>query len=128
MKLLLDTCTFLWLALDDPALSDPAKEAFKNPHNEIFLSVVSAWEIAVKHALGDLPLPGDPAIWITTARSARNIQSLPLEEEAVSYVGKLPLIHRDPFDRMLICQSIVHELTLLTPDKQISQYPIRTLW
>ena len=124
----MDTCTFLWLALDDPALSGPARESFKNPENDVFLSVVSAWEIAVKYASGNLSLPGNPAVWVSSSRSQHNIKSLPLEEDAASYVAKLPFMHRDPFDRMLICQAIVHELTLLTPDKQITQYPIRTLW
>jgi PIN domain nuclease of toxin-antitoxin system len=128
VKILLDTCTFLWLVSDNKALSKNARDIFRSADNDVFLSVVSAWEIAIKFSLGNLPLPADPMHWITASRQEHKITSLPLDEEAACYATKLPLMHKDPFDRMLICQAIVHELTLLTPDAHISQYPIRTLW
>jgi PIN domain nuclease of toxin-antitoxin system len=128
VKVLLDTCTFLWIALDAPELSPRAREVFQEPGNQIFLSSVSAWEIAVKNALGRLPLPAPAESLIPELRRRHGIDSLPLEEEAVLHLGKLPDRHRDPFDRMLVCQGIVHGLVILTPDEEIIRYPVRTAW
>jgi PIN domain nuclease of toxin-antitoxin system len=99
-----------------------------DPANRIFLSVVSSWEIFVKVGLGRLHLPDPPAVYIPARRAASQVEALPLSEEAVLQLSKLPRLHADPFDRMLICQSIAHGLTLLTPDGLISQYPVRAIW
>ena len=128
MKLLLDTCTFLWIAQDSSALSPRAREVFADPANEVYLSVVSVWEIAVKHALGRLTLPQTPDRYLPQLRTRHGIESLALDEETVLQIGKLPGHHRDPFDRMLVCQALAHGLTLLTPDPFISRYPVRTAW
>lgn len=128
MKLLLDTCTFLWVITDDPALSVKARDLFTDPVNEAYLSMVSAWEIEVKFGLGKLPLPQVPERFIPEQRERHGIATLPLEEQAVFYLSRLPSLHRDPFDRMLICQAIHHELTLLTPDPLITQYAVKTAW
>lgn len=90
--------------------------------------MVSSWEIAVKHSLGRLPLPESPARFVPDQREAHGIQSLPLDEEAALHVARLPQLHPDPFDRMLISQALVHGLALLTPDEQITQYPVRAVW
>jgi len=89
---------------------------------------VSVWEIVVKHALGRLPLPDSPAQFIAGMRALHAIEPLPLEEEAVLMLPKLPDIHRDPFDRMLVCQALAHGLSLLTPDSLIRQYPVPVVW
>ncbi|MCX6617361.1 MAG: type II toxin-antitoxin system VapC family toxin [Acidobacteria bacterium] len=128
MRLLLDTCTFLWLLLDDPELSEAARGMFADPANQVFLSVVSCWEIAVKYAAGRLPLPDLPADLIPRYRRAHRIQSLPLDEAAALHAARLPRLHADPFDRMLVCQAIVHGFAILTPDESIAQYPVRVLW
>lgn len=128
MKLLLDTCTFLWLITDDPALSSKARDLFVDPVNEAYLSTVSVWEIEVKFGLGKLPLPQAPERFIIEQRERHGIATLPLEEQSVFYLSRLPALHRDPFDRMLICQAIHHELTLLTPDPLITQYAVKTAW
>lgn len=128
MKVLLDTCTFLWIGMGSPELSGVARETFESPENEVFLSPVSAWEIAVKAALGRLQLPAAPQRYIPRLRAQHGIEPLPLLEEAVLHVSRLPDLHRDPFDRMLVCQAIVHGLVILTPDEGISQYPAPTLW
>ena len=128
MRILLDTCTFLWLITDAPELSDLAREVFVNPGNEVFLSVVSTWEIAIKHAIGRLPLPEAVEKFIPAQREGHGVSSLALEEEAALHLARLPEMHRDPFDRMLICQAIVHGLVILTPDELILQYPIRCIW
>ncbi len=128
MKILLDTCTFLWIISDAPELSDHARTLFVDPSNEVFLSAISPWEIALKHSLGSLPLPEPPQTFISVQREKHHIEPLPLEEEATLYLTRLPPYHRDPFDRLLICQSIVHGLVLLTPDEAILQYPVKTTW
>jgi PIN domain nuclease of toxin-antitoxin system len=94
----------------------------------VFLSAVSAWEITVKHALGKLPLPEAPERFVPRQRASRGIAPLPLDEEAALELGRLPLLHRDPFDRMLVCQALVSGMRLVTPDPQIARYPVRTLW
>ena len=128
MKILLDTCTFLWIITADPQLSTHARELFIDPLNEVLLSSVSSWEISMKHAIDRLPLPEPPDQLIPYQRELHGIESLPLEEEATFYLTKLPDYHKDPFDRMLVCQAIVGGLTILTPDKLIMQYPARTTW
>jgi PIN domain nuclease of toxin-antitoxin system len=128
VKLLLDTCTFLWSIEGGGALSDVAKRALVDPANEVYLSAVSAWEIVVKHALGKLPLPEPPEHYVPAQRQMRGIEPWPLDEEASLHLHRLPPIHRDPFDRMLICQALVAHFTLVTPDEDIARYPVRTLW
>ena len=128
MRILLDTCTFLWILTDAPQLSPHAREIFTDSSNEVYLSSVSTWEIAIKNALGRLPLPGQPHRFIPAERKRHGIDALPLDEESTLYVPRLPSFHQDPFDRMLVCQAIVQNLTVLTPDDLISQYPVRTAW
>ena len=128
MRFLLDTCTFLWLVAGDDALSESARASVVNPENEVYLSAVSAWEIAVKYALGRLPLPASPDRFVPIQRERHAVAPLALDEQAILLLPKLPSLHRDPFDRALVCQAIQHELTLLTPDWQITQYAVRTAW
>jgi len=128
VRLLLDTCTFLWLVTDGPDLSPEARHLIVDPANDVLLSAVSTWEIAIKHGLGRLPLPDDPARYVPKLREDHGVAPLPLDEESTLYLRRLPALHRDPFDRMLVCQAIVQSLVLLTPDGDITQYPVRTLW
>ncbi len=128
MKLLLDTCTFLWIILNSPQLSNRARELFADPSNDVYLSVVSTWEIALKYALGRLPLPDFPDRFIPVQRRRHSIESLALEEGATLHLPKVPDLHRDPFDRMLVSQALVNGLVILTPDNLITQYPVLTEW
>lgn len=128
MKLLLDTGVFLWIITDQDELSDNCKLLFSNPENEVYLSVISIWEIIIKYNLQRLPLPEKPQIFIPTQCKLHSIQSLSLQESAVVQLTNLPEYHKDPFDRMLTCQAISHGLTILTPDKHIQQYPVPTIW
>jgi len=128
VKLLLDTCTFLWSIEGGQELSGVAQRALVDPANEVYLSAVSAWEIVVKHGLGKLPLPEPPEQYVSAQRQLRGIERWPLDEEAALHLHRLPPIHRDPFDRMLICQALVGHFTLVTPDEDIRRYPVRTLW
>jgi PIN domain nuclease of toxin-antitoxin system len=128
VRCLLDTCTFLWIISDSKELSPRARTIFTDPANEVLLSAVSVWELSVKHALGKLPLPGAIDRFLVEQRERHRIAALPLDEQAVLHLHKLPALHRDPFDRMLICQAIEHDCLLLTPDPLIAQYPVRTQW
>lgn len=131
MKLLLDTCTFLWLFGRQAGLSAAAREALIDSDHQAFVSAVSIWEILVKHGRGRLGLDTNgmpPDRFLTIQRQAHLLESLAVTEATAAQVIKLPVIHHDPFDRLLICQAIEHGLTLVTPDRQIQRYPIRTLW
>lgn len=128
MKLLLDTCAFLWLIRNRPEASPLARTLFANPDNEVFLSSVSSWEIAVKYQLGKLPLGDVPARYIPTERGKHGIETISLSEADTLVLDKLPPLHNDPFDRMLICQAIASQMIILTPDPLISQYPVLTRW
>jgi len=127
MKILLDTCEFLWLVSGDNRLSSMVSSAVRDPQNEVFLSVVSFWEISVKHSIGKLPLPLPPAQFIPAQREKHLIAPLNLDEAAVGQLSLLPGLRRDPFDRMLICQAKAHGLTLASSDSLIRQYPTVTL-
>lgn len=128
MKVLLDTCAFLWLTTDATELSKHAKDIFQDTDNTIYLSSVSIWEMLVKHLLGKLPLPAEPDNFIKQQCERHFIEYLSLDEKAVFHLSSLPNYHRDPFDKMLVCQAIAHDLTILTSDKLISQYPVATAW
>lgn len=110
------------------ALPKASRDIIRNPDNEVFLSVVSAWEITVKHSANKLPLPQKPDLFVRKQREGHLLASLPLLEPHVLTLIKLPSIHHDPFDRMLVCQAVAEGLIILTPDEAISQYPVRTTW
>ena len=128
MKLLLDTCTFLWFQADSPHLSPTVRTRILDPANEVYFSAVSVWEIARKYAQGQLSLPSHPSTLIPAVREDSGIASLPLTETDALAAEKLELFHKDPFDRMLIAQAKMTGSTLISPDKVFSQYPINVRW
>ena len=128
MKVLLDTCTFLWLVDEQQHLSQTARTTIRDPECDVLLSAASVWETEVKYLLGKLDLAEPPALLIPKQRIAHGIDPLPIDETAAFQLEKLPPLHRDPFDRMLVCQAIAEGLAIVTPDPQIAQYPIRTIW
>jgi len=128
MNILLDTCTFLWVVSGSTELSDNARKIFSDPANEVYLSVASAWEIIIKNKIGKLPLPEPPDEFIKKWRNNHDIAPFPLDEDAVLQLTRLPDLHKDPFDRILICQAIAGSMTILTPDPHITKYPVRTEW
>lgn len=127
MKILLDTHVFLWFIAAPERLAGALDERLHDPDNERYLSAVSTWEICVKHSLGKLPLPEPPSPYIAHARRQHGILELPLTEAAVLRLEQLPSLHRDPFDRMLICQALESDLTFATVDQQLRTYPVATL-
>lgn len=128
MKILLDTHAFLWLVSDHPRLSDVAKAVFLDNSNELFLSAVSGFEIVVKHGLGKLKLSESPTEFIRRRIENNNLIELPISMEHATNLQNLPLIHRDPFDRLLISQSMVESMPLLSADQQMRAYSIDCIW
>jgi PIN domain nuclease of toxin-antitoxin system len=127
MRLLLDTHIFLWYITDDARLPIAASAAIRQSSNMVYLSVVSQWEILVKHQIGKLPLPAPADQYLVDRRAKHQVSSLALEEAVLSMLLRLPAHHRDPFDRMLICQAIHHDLTLVTVDDDFRHYPVKLL-
>src|SRR5262245_45271793 len=104
MKLLLDTCTFLWQLADESKLSHIAYDHLRDTDHELYLSAASAWEIAIKVAIGKLPMK-DPLATLLDAMHRNGIHPLAVEHEHALHTGTLPAHHRDPFDRMLVAQA-----------------------
>lgn len=106
----------------------PTRDLISAAENDVWLSVVSVWEIVVKTALKRLQLPGPAWSYVTTQRERHAVASLALEENAVANLTKLPAVHRDPFDRMLVCQALAQDLVIVTNDPLIERYPVKTVW
>ena len=128
MRILLDTHTFLWWIADDPQLSIAARQIIENTANILYLSAASGWEIAIKARLGKLKLPDDLRGYVAAQISRNSIQVLPIEMSHALQVYALPDHHRDPFDRMLVAQSQVEQLPILTIDPLIAKYAVATIW
>jgi PIN domain nuclease of toxin-antitoxin system len=124
MKILLDTHIFLWFISGDSRLSTDVRDIIRDLDNEIYLSVVSVWESIVKYQLGKLPLPEPPETYLPKQRELHQIASLTLDESSIAQLAKLPLLHRDPFDRMLICQALQYGLTIATVDAAVRSYSV----
>lgn len=127
MRLLLDTHVFLWYITADPKLPATFRAASQDPDNEVYLSVASVWEAVIKYHLGKLPLSAPPADYLPRQRDAHGIASLPIDELAMSRLAGLPLLHRDPFDRLLVAQALQHGLTIATVDADVAAYPVSLL-
>lgn len=127
MKILLDTHIFLWFISGDTKLSTEVRDTIRDPDNEVYLSTISVWEAIVKYQLGKLPLPEHPGTYLPKQRDLHQIASLALDESSVVQLAKLPLLHRDPFDRMLICQALQNDLTIATVDAAVRSYSVNIL-
>lgn len=127
MKILLDTHIFLWFISGDTRLVSDVRDAIRDRENEVYLSSVSIWEAIVKYQLGKLPLPEIPESYLPKQRDLHQITSLSLDESSVVQLAKLPRLHRDPFDRMLICQALENSLTIATVDAAIQVYPVSVM-
>lgn len=128
MRLLLDTHTFLWWISDDPQLSATAREIISEGGNELFFSAASGWEIAIKAQIGKLKLPSNLEQFIGKQLLQNAINTLPVQLSHTLHVYTLPPLHRDPFDRLLISQSQLEQLPILTADVQFQQYPVQVMW
>lgn len=128
MKALLDTHTFLWWNTDDRRLSPTARAFIADGGNEIFVSAASAWEIAIKFARGRLDLPSAPDQYVADRLRSNGFSPLPIQISHALEVYRLPLHHNDPFDRLLVAQSRLEKLPLLSGDGEISHYSIELIW
>ena len=123
MKLLLDTHVLLWFQAGDPALPKAAEQAIRSDANEAYVSMVSFWEIGLKHGIGKLPLRMPLDAFFATITDAP-FKVLPLERSHILTASALPLHHRDPFDRMLIAQATQEDMHLITVDAQFRAYNV----
>ena len=128
MKVLIDTHVFLWWNSDDPFLSLRARETIADGQNEVFLSAASAWEIAIKTAKGKLILPEAPGQYIESRMGLYRFRPLPIQIRHAAHVYELPPHHNDPFDRLLIAQSQLEAMPLVTKDEDIQRYDLETIW
>jgi PIN domain nuclease of toxin-antitoxin system len=128
VNLLLDTCTFIWLAADPKKLSAHAVDLINDPDNLLFLSEISIWEMVMKYQAGRLPLPESPRAWIPKQSTYFQISHQAITVEAIYLSGELPLAHRDPFDRLLAAQGIAQGMTIVTPDKPFKNLGSTTSW
>jgi PIN domain nuclease of toxin-antitoxin system len=123
LKLLLDTHTMIWAFSEPRLLSAQARDAISSKENDVFVSVISPWEIAIKRAKKRLRAPED----LGDAVEAHQFQLLPVLLRHTKAIGSMPNHHGDPFDRMLVAQAIVDGLTLVTSDRALRRYPLATL-
>lgn len=123
MNLLLDTHVLIWSLENNLSLSDPARDAIIEGRNLVFISAASVWEISVKQAMGKLQVPDNLIEEIQIHR----FTPLEINLQHARLAGRLPAIHKDPFDRMLIAQSILEKLTIVTRDQVMSQYDVTVL-
>jgi PIN domain nuclease of toxin-antitoxin system len=128
MRALLDTLTFLWWNMDDPQLSHAARQFIADGRNELFFSAASAWEIAIKAARGKLTLPEAPERYVASRLARHRFQPLPVQISHALRVYDLPDLHRNPFDRLLVVQSQMEGLPILTADENIRRYAVETVW
>jgi len=130
MKLLLDTHAFLWLLNDDydHLRGKTAEKLFLDENNALYFSLASVWEMAIKISLGKLNLNQDLDAFIPEQLAINNIQLLDIRFEHVLKTMELPFHHRDPFDRLIIAQTFIEEMTLLSTDNIFAAYDVRHVW
>jgi PIN domain nuclease of toxin-antitoxin system len=128
MKYLLDTHAFLWFVTDDNRLSSKAKSIIQDSNNEIYFSAASAWEISIKTKLGRLKLGRNLESFIIEQLTENSFGPLAITVSHSLYTEKLPQIHKDPFDRIMISQTKVENMVLITRDKEIREYKVSTVW
>ena len=127
MRLLIDTHVFLWLETEPERVAKATRTILENTDNALYLSVVSGWEIAIKHAIGKLALPTDPPTYVPARVARDGFRQLDVTMAHALAVWSLPAHHDDPFDRLLVAQAQVEGLTLVTSDERIMQYSVHSL-
>jgi len=128
VRILLDTHCWLWLHTEPERFASPARAIVEDRENDLLLSAASAWEIAIKYALGKLQLPEPPATYVPSRMERAATDALPVVHDHALRVAALPPHHRDPFDRLLIAQCHAEHLPLLTADRQFEPYDINVIW
>jgi PIN domain nuclease of toxin-antitoxin system len=128
LKFLLDTNVFLWGLSEEHKLNATAQEILTSSSSELYFSAAGSWEIAIKFALGSLPLPKAPSEYIPYALRSWAINALNITHEHALRAGELPAHHRDPFDRLLIAQALSEQMTLLTADRVFQKYKVDLIY
>ncbi|MBI4816092.1 MAG: type II toxin-antitoxin system VapC family toxin [Deltaproteobacteria bacterium] len=125
MRFLLDTHCWLWLQVAPERLGAALLESLSDPAHELLLSAASSWEIAIKHRLGKLELPEPPSVYVPSRMASSSTSALPVEHAHALEVSTLPIFHRDPFDRLLIAQARLLDLTLVSADSVFEAYDVK---
>jgi len=128
MTLLLDTCTLIWFFTGHRRIEDRLRDVLTDPQHDLRMSDVSILELVIKHQLGRLGWKQSPSRILPVLARKHGVNSYPLTAEVIFRLEQLPLLHRDPFDRLLVAQAMCTGSVLVTPDPLIQQYPIKTLW
>jgi PIN domain nuclease of toxin-antitoxin system len=128
MKLLVDTHTFLWDLLSDHRSSRLAKQILKSDEHELYFSLVSLWEVAIKMKTGKLNAIGSSVAYLRAEMENYSMQLLAIRYDHILALETLPAHHSDPFDRLLIAQAITESLPVLTNDEKFSHYPVKVIW
>jgi PIN domain nuclease of toxin-antitoxin system len=128
MRYLLDTQAFIWLDSDPDKLSPKVSALARDPQNVLFLSLASVWEMQIKLQLGKLTLPVPLIAMMRDQRKTNQIKLLHITLQHILALESLPYYHKDPFDRLIVAQSRLTDIPLITTDATLAQYPITTLW
>ena len=128
MRLMLDTHTFLWFVLDDPQLSASAKTLIEDPVSDVLISPASFWEIAIKVRLGKLDLRSSYDDFMHRGIVGNDFAILPIEPKHTSLLTTLPLHHKDPFDRLLVAQASIENITIVSADDALDAYGVQRAW
>jgi PIN domain nuclease of toxin-antitoxin system len=124
VKILIDTHVLLWLATEPERISAVALEELEKDWNEILVSDATAWELQIKHQAGRLDLPKDPEFFFRECLEFYRLTTVAIDLKSIWRLGKLPLIHRDPFDRLLVAQAIHWGVPLVSADEEMKRYPV----
>ena len=128
MKALHDTHALLWFALDDSRLSSPARSMIAEPDNDLLVSSATFWEIAIKVSIGKYVIDEELSAFFDRQMAVNDFTLLPITSKHAAAVASLPFHHRDPFDRMLIAQAIVEQVSVLSNDRAFDMYPVHRIW
>jgi len=128
MRILVDTHVFLWDLLDDHRSSRKAREILSSDEYQLYFSLVSIWEIAIKMKTGKLNALGSTVSYIRYEMEEYGMELLPIRYEHILQLERLPLHHSEPFDRLLIAQAVAESLPILTHDSKFPAYPVKLIW
>jgi PIN domain nuclease of toxin-antitoxin system len=127
VRCLIDTRVWLWMQTEPERIRGAASDAIADPGNELLLSAASSWEIAIKYALGRLPLPEEPSTYVPSRLRLSGVEGLAVTHSHALRVAALPQHHRDPFDRLLVAQAQLEDLTIITADAALRAYGVPVL-
>ena len=128
VRVLLDTCSLIWLTQEPAKLSDTCKAEIDNPENSLVVSHASVWEILLKNRAGKFTFPLPIRRWLEKQKLIWDFEYLAISLEHLLRTGEIEGHHNDPFDRLLVAQSIIENISILTPDSAIAKYPVHVIW